>query len=204
MSDNFEFYATESTRVISSNLDLAEHLNDTSRIDTPGARNDRFAKGLAIDDSNLLPKALVSEQGALYFCSTPQNDSDKSLPAAKDAEKAKESEPAKESSAERNKKVDQKIKDAFGADVFDHLKDWDWLIQNKKMLQDGFKKVDGQDAKWELATRMKELSTVDGKPLIYLEKQDGPTRGNLIPKRYDIMLRRGRFHSDDYIGHLSR
>jgi len=162
-----------------------------------------LAERRTVDDI-LLPKVLVSDSRALYFCSTPQKESGESPSTAKDSERAKESVPAKEGSAEHEKKVDQKIKDAFGADVFDHLKDWDWLIQNKKMLQAGFKKIDGQDARWELAMRMKELSTVDGKPLIYLEKQDGPTRGNLIPKRYDIMLRRGRFHSDDYIGHLSR
>ena len=204
MSDNFEFNATEFSRRTSFHNDLTEHLIESSRIGASGKLCvDKLAERRTVDDI-LLPRVLVSDSRALYFCSTPQKDTDKSPSTAKDTEKAKDSDPAKESSAEREKKVDLKLKDVFGADVFDHLKDWDWLIQNKKILQAGFKKVDGQDTKWELAMRMKELSTVEGKPLIYLEKQDGPTRGNLIPKRYDIMLRRGRFHSDDYIGHVSR
>jgi hypothetical protein len=55
--------------------------------------------------------------------------------------------------------------------------------------------------KWEMANRMSELSKVDGKPpIIYLERLDGPTRGNLISKRHDIKLRR-EVWSDDYLGH---
>ena len=108
---------------------------------------------------------------------------------------------AKDSTETREQRLDQKVKDCFGADVFSHLKDWDWLIENRKKLEDGFKKANGPDA-WDMAKRMKELSTVDGEPLIYLSKVDGPTRGDLIPKRYDIMLRRGRFRSDDYVGQV--
>ncbi len=100
-------------------------------------------------------------------------------------------------------RADQKIKDRFGADVFEHLKDWDWLIENRKKLEDGFKKANAKDA-WDMAWRMRELSMVDGKPLIYLSKEDGPTRGNLIPKAYDIYLRRGWPWNDDSIGRLHR
>jgi hypothetical protein len=112
-----------------------------------------------------------------------------------------EKPPAKESTETPEQRVDQKIKDSFGADVLDHLKDWDWLIDNRKKLEDGFKKATGQDA-WDMAQRMKELSKVDGRSLIYLSKVDGPTHGTLIPKRYDVYLRRGSFRSDNEIGHV--
>lgn len=98
-------------------------------------------------------------------------------------------------------RADNKIKDKFGTDVFEHLNDWDWLIDNKAKLEAGFRKLNGKDA-WEVASRMSDLSVVSGKPLIYLEKLDGPTRGNLIEKRYDVKLLRGRFRSDDYISHV--
>jgi hypothetical protein len=126
-----------------------------------------------------VPNTRIGEQSDSSLCSTPVKDSTET----------------------REQRLDQKIKDSFGGDVFDHLKDWDWLIENRKKLEDGFKKISGQDA-WDMAWRMKELSMVDGKSLIYLSKVDGPTRGNLIPKRYDIYLRRGSLRSDDYIGHL--
>lgn len=131
-----------------------------------------------------IPNLNISEQG-LQYC------------AAKDANGDKT--PAR--SETREEKADKAIKDCFGAEVFDHLKDWDWLIAHRKELRDGFKKAQGkgQDELWEIARRMKELSTVDGKPLIYLKKEDGPSRGNLIPKRYDIMLRRS-VYSDDSLG----
>ncbi|CAN5560089.1 hypothetical protein BH10CYA1_BH10CYA1_25980 [soil metagenome] len=128
----------------------------------------------------LAPKAHIGEHGEMLFCSTPMKDS-KDTP---------------------EQRVEQKIKDSFGADVFDHLKDWDWLIENRKKLEDGFKKADNQTA-WDMAQRMRDLSKVDGKSLIYLSKLDGPTRGNLIPKTYEIYLRRGSFRSDDYIGRVS-
>lgn len=128
----------------------------------------------------LAPSARIGEHGEILFCAAPMKDS-KDTP---------------------EQRVEQKIKDSFGADVFDHLKDWDWLIENRKKLEDGFKKADN-DTAWDMAKRMRDLSTVDGKSLIYLSKLDGPTRGNLIPKTYEIYLRRGRFHSDDYIGRVS-
>ena len=130
--------------------------------------------------SRLAPSARIDEHGDLFFCATPLKDS-------------------KETPEQR---VEQKIKDSFGADVFDHLKDWDWLIENRKKLEDGFKKADNQTA-WDMAQRMRDLSKVDGQSLIYLSKLDGPTRGNLIPKTYEIYLRRGSFRSDDYIGRVS-
>lgn len=110
---------------------------------------------------------------------------------------------AKEPTETPEQRIDQKIKDRFGKEVYDHLKDWDWLIENRKKLEDGFKKASNQDA-WDMAWRMNELSSVDGKPLIYLSKVEGPTKGNLIPKRHDIYLRRGSLRSDDYIGQLYR
>ena len=125
-----------------------------------------------------VPTAQIGEKG-VFFCCAPVKD-------------------AKETPEQR---MDQKIKDCFGADVFDHLKDWDWLIENRKKLEDGIKKVDKQDA-GEMLSRLEKLSTVDGQSLIYQSLVDGPTRGTLIPKRHDIYLRRGRFHSDDKIGQL--
>ena len=127
----------------------------------------------------MVPNASIGKQGEILFCSNPVKDS-------KDT---------------REQSMDQKIKDRFGADVFDHLKDWDWLIANRKKLEEGFKKANNQDS-WDMAWRMRDLSMVDGKSLIYLSKQDGPTRGDLIPKRHDIYLRRGSFRSDNYIGQL--
>ncbi len=146
-----------------------------------------------------IPSARIGEQGALLFCSTAVKDST----PVKDGALVKDSVPVKDSTETREQRLDQKIKDKFGAEVFDHLKDWDWLIANRKKLEDGFKKIDGQDAKWDMAWRMRDLSVVDGKPLIYLSKVDSATKGTLIPKRYDINLRRGSFRSDDYIGHVS-
>jgi hypothetical protein len=133
--------------------------------------------------NGVVPSARIGEN-EVSFCSAPVKDSTS----------------AKDSTATPEQRMDQKIKDSFGADVFDHLKDWDWLIANRKKLEDGFKKVDGQDA-WDLAWRIRDLSVVDGKPLIYLSKVDGPTRGDLIPKRHDIKLRR-EFWSDNYIGQV--
>jgi hypothetical protein len=126
------------------------------------------------------PNGRIGEQGEMLFCKAPVKDETET----------------------REQRLDKKIKDSFGTDVFDHLKDSDWLIDNRKKLEDGFKKLKGDDA-WDLAWRMKELSVVDGKSLIYLSKVDSHTSGSLIPKRYDILLRRGRFRSDDYIGHVS-
>ncbi len=122
----------------------------------------------------------------------------------KDSAPVKDAPPVKDSAETKEQRLDQKIKDNFGADVFEHLKDWDWLIANRKKLEEGFKKIENQDTKWDMAWRMKELSTVDGKALIYLSKVDSASKGSLIPKRYDINLRRGSFRSDDYIGHLTR
>ncbi|HEY9677732.1 MAG TPA: hypothetical protein V6C76_06970 [Drouetiella sp.] len=123
-----------------------------------------------------IPDGKVSERGELLFCSTPVKDSG-------------------------DQRTDKKIEEAFGKDVMEHLNDWDWLIENKKKLEDGFKKA-GKDDIWDLAWRMRELSKVDGQPLIYLSKQESGSAGNLIPKRYDIYLRRGRFRSDDKVGQL--
>ncbi len=128
---------------------------------------------------DLLPKLNITEHRDVMYCSTP-----------------------KDSGETKEQQTDKKIKEQFGSDVLEHLKDWDWLIKNRKTLQDGFKKASNDDA-WEMAWRMRELSKVDGKPLIYLSKQDGPTRGTLIPKRHDIYLRRGGILSDDYIGQVT-
>lgn len=98
-------------------------------------------------------------------------------------------------------RTDQKIKDTFGADVIEHLKDADWLIDNRKKLEDGFKKAKGQDA-YDMACRMRDLSVVDGKSLIYLSKVESRSSGNLIPKRFDVYLRRGSLRSDNYVGHV--
>jgi hypothetical protein len=109
----------------------------------------------------------------------------------------------KDSSDTRNRRLDDLIQKTFGEDVLKHLNDWDWLIANEKKLKDGFSKDMKDQDKWDMAWRMRELSKVDGEPLIYLKKLDGPTTGNLIPKRHDINLRRGRIHfSDDYIGQV--
>ncbi|MBS1956784.1 MAG: hypothetical protein JST89_21525 [Cyanobacteria bacterium SZAS-4] len=131
-----------------------------------------------------IPSGRIGEQGELVFCNTPVKDS---------KEPIKESKESKETPEQR---TDQKIKDTFGSEVFDHLKDWDWLIKNKDKLKDGFKKAKGDDG-WDMAVRISELSKVDGKSLIYLEKLDGPTRGSLIPKRHDIKLRRQVWSDDD-------
>ncbi len=88
---------------------------------------------------------------------------------------------------------DQKIKDTFGTDVFDNLKNPGWLRDNMKKLEDGFDKLSGQE-KWDIAWRMRELSKVDGKSSIYLSKTEGQTVGNLLQKRYDIYLRSGPLH----------
>jgi hypothetical protein len=109
--------------------------------------------------------------------------------------------PVKDPPETHEQRLDNKIKSAFGADVFDKLKDWDWLVDNQDKLKEGFKKANSRDA-WDMARRMNELSVVDGKALIYMKKVDSATSGSLIPKRYDIFLRRGRLRSDDEIGHL--
>jgi hypothetical protein len=115
----------------------------------------------------------------------------------------READGQKDSKETPEQRTDQKIKDSFGADVLEHLTDRSWLVDNRKKLEDGFKKASNQDA-WDMAWRMRDLSMVDGKPLIYLSKSDGPTRGTLIPKRYDIYLRRGSLRSDDHIGQFQR
>lgn len=158
----------------------------TSSFSSPSLGEIRLLNKSAEVKPLALPVARVGEQGELLFCSTPMKDG---------KEPVKESKESKETPEQR---TDQKIKDTFGPDVFDHLKDWDWLIKNKDKLKDGFKKAKGDDG-WDMAVRISELSKVDGKSLIYLEKQDGPTRGNLIPKRHDIKLRR-EFWSDDDLG----
>lgn len=140
----------------------------------------------AVKGSPLHPLFLEDGARKLEYCSAPI-DKPVDKPMDKPADKPETREQA----------MDRKVKDHFGADVFDHLKDWDWLIENRKKLEDGFKKANNQEA-WDMAWRMRELSMLDGKPLIYLSKQDGSTRGNLIPKRYDIYLRRGSLRSDDY------
>ncbi len=132
-----------------------------------------------------VPNAFIGEQGELLFCSTPVKDS---------------KEPVKESKETPEQRTDQKIKDTFGADVFKHLKDWDWLIANRKKLEDGFSKAKNDDG-WDMAWRMHELSKVGEKSLIYLSKEDGETRGSLIPKRHNIYLRR-EFWSDNELGHV--
>lgn len=127
--------------------------------------------------SGKVPHASIGKNGDLFF--GPR--------AAKDvAEKVEQP-------------LDRKIKDSFGADVFVHLKDQDWLIENRQKLEVGFLKANDKDA-WDMAKRMQELSIVDGNPLIYTSKVESPTHGNLIPKRHDVYLRRGMFRSDDYIG----
>ncbi len=132
-----------------------------------------------------LPSARIGEQGELLFCGTPVKDA---------------KEPVKESKETPEQRTDQKIKDTFGADVFEHLKDWDWLIANRKKLEDGFKKAKNDDG-WDMAWRMHELSKVGDKSVIYLSKEDGPTKGNLIPKRHNIYLRR-EVWSDNELGHV--
>ncbi len=124
-----------------------------------------------------IPDARFSKQGDMLFCSQPLKD-------------------APETPEQR---TDRKIKDTFGAEVFDHLKDSEWLIDNRKKLEAGFSKLNKQDA-WDMAKRMTDLSIVDGKPLIYFSKTEGQAAGNLREKRYDVYLRRGRFRSDDCIG----
>jgi hypothetical protein len=99
--------------------------------------------------------------------------------------------------------TDQRIRDTFGADVFDHLRDWNWLIANQQRLRDGLRHATDGDA-WDMARRMRDLSTVDGRPLIYLFRHDGPTHGSLVPKRHDLMLRRGGILSDDHLGQFYR
>jgi len=94
------------------------------------------------------------------------------------------------------------IKDCFGADVFNHLNDRDWLVDHQKELKDGFRRAHdrGEDKLWAIAWRMREHSKVGGEPLIYLKKlDDGPTRGNLIAKRHDIYLRRSSLRQDPLI-----
>ncbi|HEY9719026.1 MAG TPA: hypothetical protein V6C69_16245 [Trichormus sp.] len=139
----------------------------------PGANNDAAANGDL--KPGTIPGAGISERGDLHFCTAPVKETPE-------------------------QKLDQKIKDTFGADVYQNLNNWDWLIAHKDKLKEGFgKKMSDQD-KWDMAKRMSELSKVDGKPVIYLERLDGPTRGSIIPKRHDIKLRR-EVWSDDYLGH---
>lgn len=131
----------------------------------------------------------------LYECSYSDG------PEKPDGDKGSETKDKQKDSKETpEQRIDQKIKDQFGAEALDHLKDHDWLIDNRKKLEDGFKKADNKDV-WDMALRMRELSMVDGKPLIYMSKVEGKTAGTLIPKRYDIYLRRGSLRSDNYIGH---
>jgi hypothetical protein len=145
---------------------------------------DRSGSQSPADKTSTLPGAQIGAKGEIMFCSTP----------------VKDAAPTKDAPAETpEQRLDQKIKDKFGSDVFDHLKDWDWLIANREKLEEGFKKLNDQE-KWDVTRRMRDLSTVDGKPLIYTERLDGPTRGSLIPKRHDIYLRRGSFRSDNYLG----
>ena len=112
-------------------------------------------------------------------------------------------EPLKDAPETREQRLDKKIKEVFGADVFDHLKDHDWLINNRKKLEDGFmklKEADGYDVAW----RMRDLSVVDKEPLLYLSKLDSKTAGDIIKKRYDVYLRRGSLRADNYVGQVYR
>jgi hypothetical protein len=106
----------------------------------------------------------------------------------------------------REEQLDNKLKECFGPEVFDHLKDKDWLNSHEKELKEGFKKLMGmEDHKaWELANRIQELSKVNGDPLIFLKKQPSDTAGSLIPKRYDIFLKTPWYHtSNDLVGWLN-
>lgn len=205
MNNSLEDCSRESRDSMDS--ELAERLLSAISLPVlPESKSNAALTGARAEDKATLPVADVQiGDSSIYFCSTPSKEpADEKITPAKDSSASKDSAakdttPVKDSA---EKSADQKIKDAFGSDVFDHLNDWDWLIENRKKLTAGFKKIDGQDAKWEAALRMQELSKVDGKPLIYLNKVDSNSRGNLIPKRYDIMLLRGRFRSDDYIDHL--
>lgn len=103
----------------------------------------------------------------------------------------------------REQALDRQIKECFGNAVFDHLKDWDWLVSHRQELRDGFRRAQdlGQDRLWDIARRMREQSTVEGRPLIFMRRLDGEgSRGSLIHKRYDILLRRGGIYSPDLLG----
>jgi hypothetical protein len=133
-------------------------------------------------------------------CGTVNDKADTDRTAQCAAE-AKETPPAKESKETPEQRLDNKIKEHFGDDVLEHMKQWNWLIDNRDKLEAGFKKISGQEA-WDVARRMNELSKVDGKSLIYLSKTEGQTSGTLLQKRYDIYLRRGSLRSDNQIGHV--
>jgi hypothetical protein len=189
--DNVEnFSAAHGDNSISGQV--AEHVRSAlgasfMHADVARLRQGDHGKGSALNDlSQPLPAARIGEKGDIVFCATPVKDS----PQGKETKETPE------------QRLDQKIKDSFGADVFEHLKDWDWLVANRKKLEDGFNKITDPNEKWDMAKRMRDLSVVDGKPLVFLKKLDGPTHGSLVPKRHDIMLRRGRFHSDDYLGQV--
>lgn len=80
-----------------------------------------------------VPEVRIGDQGK-YLCFTPQKDAPET----------------------REERLDKKIKSTFGEEVFDHLKDWNWLIKNRKMLEDGFKKLEGDDRE-NVAKRLQEL-----------------------------------------------
>lgn len=135
--------------------------------------------------SAALPDAHFGERGELFFCSEPVKE-------------AKDNKP-KETYEQQ---LDKRIEKAFGADVLANIKDWNWLIKNQDKLKDGFKDLKDDDA-WEMARRLRTLSTVEGKPpIIFITKADSKSAGNLIPKTHYVWLRR-EFWSDDKLGQFS-
>lgn len=124
-------------------------------------------------------------------------DAKETPPAKEQIEKP----PAKESTETPEQKLDNKIKERFGADVFDHLKDRKWLAENREKLEAGFQAAPKLEC-WNMAERMRDLSKVDGKSLIFISRTEGQSRGNLLEKRYDIYLRGGTWSSDAKIGQV--
>ena len=102
-------------------------------------------------------------------------------------------------------RLNRRMTEVFGADVMEHLNADGavWLRDNAQKIRDGLAKVSGREA-WDMACAMRDRTKLpDGNHVIFLSKQDSPTRGNLIPKRHEVYIRGYRFyHSDTPVGHV--
>lgn len=94
------------------------------------------------------------------------------------------------------RRMDDRIKNAFGKETMDHIKDHDWLIAHTKELKTGFNRVfDGRGEEFtvgQIAARLKELSG----GLIYGQSSEGnksPFTITPADKHFDVYLKRSLF-----------
>jgi len=96
-------------------------------------------------------------------------------------------------------RLNRRMTEVFGADVMEHLNpaSAQWLADNVRKIADGFARVSGQEA-WDMASAMRDRTRLpNGDHVIFLSRQDGPTRGNLIPKRHDVYVRGYHWYQSD-------